>query len=476
MNASDTRNKKIIESMIGDLSKNNTLDYYSKNKPKVRDSLFNTNKKSVIIMDEVDGCGSGDRGGIGALINVIKNSKTPIICICNDRDNRKMQSLINHCYEIKFARPSASQVVSRIKQIANAEGLDIDEKAIELLITQSGSDIRQVIMQIQVAASSNKKITYKDMLNTMDATGKDQKLMINNFDAARKLMIAEEYSSMTYRDKVDLFFIDYDFIPLLVQENYLYAMNSNFSGSVKDVESMANAAAFIAFGDQVNTQVRSQQDWTLLSDLAFASAIAPCYYNKGSISYPKFPEWLGKNSSGLRAKRLINELKVSMGHRANCNKKTLLNEYLPLIFDAILKRQQKDDVEGAIAVLDSLNISNDQFKEHIATLIYDKKRLDALNGISTKAKTSFTKAYNTTHRTSLVAKKKKKEKGRNVEKDQFDPDKEEYADEEEDEDSEEYEIDIQAVGKAKGKPKKGKDEEVKAKSKPKTKAKTKKKK
>jgi replication factor C subunit 1 len=36
-------------------------------------------------MDEVDGVGAGDKGGISALIQVIKDSKTPIICICNDR-------------------------------------------------------------------------------------------------------------------------------------------------------------------------------------------------------------------------------------------------------------------------------------------------------------------------------------------------------------------------------------------------------
>jgi len=63
---------------------------------------MNDSKKSVIIMDEVDGCGSSDRGGISALIQVIKNTKTPIICICNDRQNRKLQSLINHCFEVKF--------------------------------------------------------------------------------------------------------------------------------------------------------------------------------------------------------------------------------------------------------------------------------------------------------------------------------------------------------------------------------------
>jgi len=36
-------------------------------------------------MDEVDGVGAGDRGGVNALIQVIKLTKTPIICICNDR-------------------------------------------------------------------------------------------------------------------------------------------------------------------------------------------------------------------------------------------------------------------------------------------------------------------------------------------------------------------------------------------------------
>lgn len=96
MNASDTRNRKTIESMVGNLSTNYSLDYYSKNKTERVDNKFTNHKKSVIIMDEVDGCGGGDRGGISALIQVIKLSKTPIICICNDRDNRKLMSLINN--------------------------------------------------------------------------------------------------------------------------------------------------------------------------------------------------------------------------------------------------------------------------------------------------------------------------------------------------------------------------------------------
>jgi replication factor C subunit 1 len=93
-NASDTRNKASLESAIKDLSTNKCLNYFSVAGRKKEEENTNTlaattgglaTQKSVIIMDEVDGVGAGDRGGIAALIKIIKESKTPIICICNDR-------------------------------------------------------------------------------------------------------------------------------------------------------------------------------------------------------------------------------------------------------------------------------------------------------------------------------------------------------------------------------------------------------
>ena len=46
-----------------------------------------TLQKQLIIMDEVDGMSSGDRGGVTAIIDMIKKTKIPIICICNDRQS-----------------------------------------------------------------------------------------------------------------------------------------------------------------------------------------------------------------------------------------------------------------------------------------------------------------------------------------------------------------------------------------------------
>lgn len=78
--------------------------------------------------------------------------------------------------------------------------------------------------------------------------------MINNFDAAHKLLNCGEkpldslYPS--FRQKLDLFFIDYDFIPLLVQECYLNAFRDR--KSLEDIEAMAEAADMISLGDTLN--------------------------------------------------------------------------------------------------------------------------------------------------------------------------------------------------------------------------------
>lgn len=53
-------------------------------------------------MDEIDGVSSHDRGGVAALIQVIRKTLSPIVCIANDNKNRKLSTLANYCYDIKF--------------------------------------------------------------------------------------------------------------------------------------------------------------------------------------------------------------------------------------------------------------------------------------------------------------------------------------------------------------------------------------
>merc|ERR1719162_794201 len=106
-------------------------------------------KKAIIIMDEVDGMGAGDRGGNAALIKMIKKTKNPIICICNDQGSPKIRSLAFSCYDLKFTRPSKSMIAARCVAIARKEGLECEPNALEALAESCGSDMRMVLNQLQ---------------------------------------------------------------------------------------------------------------------------------------------------------------------------------------------------------------------------------------------------------------------------------------------------------------------------------------
>jgi len=119
--------------------------------------------------------------------------------------------------------------------ICTKENIKIDKNKLQNLIESSGSDLRQIINVIQMW-KNNQSVGCRNL--DMDKIAKDEKVMINNFDAAFRLLNINEHQSRgnytSFRDKLDLFFIDYEFVPLLVQENYLNAFGDR--NSMRDIE------------------------------------------------------------------------------------------------------------------------------------------------------------------------------------------------------------------------------------------------
>ena len=93
--AGDVRNKSAIETITKhNISDNNIISLFYKKK-----------KKIAIIMDEIDGMNSGDKGGINSLIKLIRPKKTkkqkkenitmiPIVCVGNYHIDKKIKELI----------------------------------------------------------------------------------------------------------------------------------------------------------------------------------------------------------------------------------------------------------------------------------------------------------------------------------------------------------------------------------------------
>jgi len=114
-NASDIRNKAIIDTICREnVSDNNIISLFSKQV-----------KKIAIIMDEVDGMNNGDKGGINALIKLIRPKKigkkgsiplpiqphpVPIVCIGSFHIDKKMKELMKVCYSMELKPLHASHM------------------------------------------------------------------------------------------------------------------------------------------------------------------------------------------------------------------------------------------------------------------------------------------------------------------------------------------------------------------------------
>jgi len=109
--AGDVRNKSLIDTITSNnVSNRNVLQMMTK---KV--------KKIAIVMDEIDGMNNGDKGGITALIKIIRQKKTkkqrlenvttnPIICIGNYYIDKKIKELIKVCNTFELKTPSSGQI------------------------------------------------------------------------------------------------------------------------------------------------------------------------------------------------------------------------------------------------------------------------------------------------------------------------------------------------------------------------------
>ncbi|EYB95115.1 hypothetical protein Y032_0163g3461 [Ancylostoma ceylanicum] len=97
--------------------------------------------KHALIMDEVDGMsGTEDRAGVAELIQIIKDTKIPIICICNDRQHPKIRSLANHCFDVRFPKPRVEQIRARLMSIACQEKVKISKEELDQMIEMSGKN------------------------------------------------------------------------------------------------------------------------------------------------------------------------------------------------------------------------------------------------------------------------------------------------------------------------------------------------
>ncbi|KAL7531071.1 hypothetical protein ACHAXR_003826, partial [Thalassiosira sp. AJA248-18] len=429
LNASDARSKKALSQALGDVTGSQVLCFdnmekkngYGKKKAAVP-------QKRCIIMDEVDGMGAGDRSGMSELIQMIKKSKVPIICICNDRSSQKMKSLVQYCMDLRYRRPTKMVIARRAVEIGRREGMEVEVNAAEAMAESCGNDIRQVLNCLQMwsckkkaTGSGSASMSYRDLKERQGEINKDEVLRVSMFDACRSIVEGSrglagadpKAATKSLMKRTDAFFVDYMLMGLMVHQNYLKVSMGQYTGAklrgddndeLNALNQMHEAThAMSDFGMCEESLRGGDQNWSLLP-LCSVLAVKVGHHaggpGGGSLpGYPEFAGWLGKNSTRNKKIRLLQELRRHMNYKVSADAPELRMNYLPIMrqqFQELLFDKEGARVSEAIELMDEYGLDRDDVFENFDEFLFNSKELKVkkFGDLDSKTKSAFTRAYN----------------------------------------------------------------------------------
>lgn len=364
-NASDARNKTKVEQMAKSVGDGTTLSLGADAGKLLR---------PVIIMDEVDGMAAGDKGGAAALVQMINKSRNPIICICNDRQDKAVRDLAAQCLDLKFKRPSNTMLARRVGAILGKETAQLDKTMLESFIEACGCDMRQVINQVNMMWSLMAR--GADGL-VIDA--KDKQAIQSPFDACQKLLNVDEARKRNLLDRIDIFYLDDDLVPMLVHQNYLTSLDKDHTRSTRNTKTeegqlsetlrCAKAAELIALGDTMSTKVLQTQDYSLQPHIASISTAHPCALVQGNLRRALFPVHLQKRGALAKADRLARELHGRVRPRSTSSFESMTGcSYMEGLYRNLTKPLLLGDVKKAVQAIHTYSLPGECLQEHFATL------------------------------------------------------------------------------------------------------------
>jgi hypothetical protein len=168
-------NYDIIRYDAGDVRNTSLIDTITSNNMSSRNVLHMMNKtvkKIIIVMDEIDGMNSGDKGGITSLIKLIRQKKTkkqkledvtlnPIICIGNYFLDKKMKELMKVCYAFELKTPTTTQMSVLLANIIPSD-LKLKSKVLEYI----QGDLRK-LQFIQKIISTNPELLNENLIDNI---------------------------------------------------------------------------------------------------------------------------------------------------------------------------------------------------------------------------------------------------------------------------------------------------------------------
>ena len=197
--AGDIRNKSVIDTITKhNMSDQSVLSIFGK-----------TPKRIAVVMDEIDGMNTGDKGGITSLIKLIRPKKTkkqktedytmnPIICIGNYDMDKKIKEIMKVCHVIELPTPTICQMKSLIGETMP----ELSYKLIEKIANFTQCDIRKFMLLYEIY-TKDRTILTEETLDTIfkpKMCSENSKVIVNRL-FANNYSIAQHTSVVSETDR-----------------------------------------------------------------------------------------------------------------------------------------------------------------------------------------------------------------------------------------------------------------------------------
>lgn len=190
-------NDNTMDTIEIDAASNNSVDDIRELRESVKYSPTNC-KYKVYIIDEVHML---SQGAFNALLKTLEEPPSYVIFILATTEPHKIPAtILSRCQRFDFKRVTVDEMVKRMQEICAEENIEAEEKALNLIATNSQGALRDALSILdQCMSFGEDKITYDDVVELMGTVNIDQLFDLSQYiidqDIKKSLQSLNEFIS-----------------------------------------------------------------------------------------------------------------------------------------------------------------------------------------------------------------------------------------------------------------------------------------
>ena len=275
--------------------------------------------RKLIVLDEADNVfGREDQGGIGAIVELIRETRQPIVLIVNDYYElvRRSSALRSLCKTIRFQSLHAPSVRTVLERVARAEGLDAGGPLLDHLAERAEGDLRSAINDLQMIAEGRTELPE----SAAAAVGaRDRKITV--FAALREIF--ESGDAKRARDAYERL----DEAP----EDMILWVDENLPLAFRNPGDLSAGLDAVARADQYLGRARWRQAyglWSYASDMMTAG-VAAARRGRPASAQLRFPLWLTMMSRSRGRRGVRDSVGAKLGSYVHMSRRSAVQDVLP---------------------------------------------------------------------------------------------------------------------------------------------------